>query len=63
MVLQGKWESVWPGLVRRALVMAGGAGEFDVVLGENAVVKNSDVSRAYEFSGSVKARAVPDESL
>src|SRR5439155_15314079 len=57
-VLEGERELVWTCGVRRADVMPGGAGEFDVVLREDAVVEDGDMRGASEFAGCVKARAM-----
>ena len=61
MVLEGEREFVRTCGVRRADVMPGGTGEFDVVLREDAVVEDGDVRGASEFAGCVKARAMPDD--
>src|SRR5438876_4525934 len=61
MVLEGEGEFVWTRSVWRADVVAGGAGEFDVVLRQDAVVEDGDVRGASEFAGCVKARAMPDD--
>src|SRR5580704_8207852 len=42
-------------------MMAGWSGGLDVVLRQDAVVKNGDVRGPSQFSGWVEARAVPDD--
>src|SRR5258706_7110866 len=59
-VLKGQGEFFWTWRVRRADVMPGGAGEFDIVLREDAVVEDGNMRGAREFAGCVKARAMPD---
>src|SRR6266849_9970871 len=41
--------------------MAGGSGQFNVVLHEHAIMKGGDASRPQEFTGSVEARPVKDD--
>jgi hypothetical protein len=60
-VLQGERELVRSGGVRRPHVVAGGAGQLDVVLDENAVVKRGDVRGPQELAGGVEARAMEDD--
>ena len=60
-VLQRKREFVRTCGVRRTDVMAGGSGEFDIVLRENTVVEDGNVRGASEFAGCIKARAMPDD--
>ena len=43
--------------------MFGWARELDVVLYENAVVKNRDMRRAEKFAGGVEARAVENDVI
>ena len=60
-VLQGERQLLGTGGVRRPHVVAGGAGQLDVVLDQHAVVKRGDVRGPQEFSGGVETRAVEND--
>src|SRR2546430_17530361 len=60
-VLEREGEFVRTCGVRRADVVSGGTGEFDVVLREDAVVEDGNMRRASEFAGCIEARAMPDD--
>src|SRR5258706_8020317 len=60
-ILQRQRQFFWRWSVWRADVMAGWPGEFDVVLGEDAVVKDGDVRGASDFAIGIETRAVPDD--
>src|SRR5580692_3600978 len=59
-VLKRKRQLVRACFVRRTYVMAGWAGGLNVVLREDAVVKDGDARRPSQFPRCVEARAVPD---
>src|SRR5437867_12215705 len=61
MILQRERKFFRPGLVRRAHMVPSGAGEFDVVLHEHAVVKNSFARGARQFSRRIKTRAMKND--
>jgi len=60
-VLQCEREFFRAGGVRRTHLMAGGAGQLDVVLDQHSVVERRDVRWAKKFSGGVEARAVKND--
>src|SRR5205807_10659544 len=60
-VLQRQRQLVGSWFVRRAHMVPGGAGELDVVLHQNAIVKNGFARGARQLSRSVKARAVKND--
>ncbi len=60
-VLEREWLFVRTCGVGRADVMAGWAGEFDVILREDAVVQDGDVCGTSELAGRIEARAMPDD--
>ena len=61
MVLKRKRQLVRARFVGRTDVMAGWAGGLNVVLREDAVVKDGDARRPSQFPRCVEARAVPDD--
>ncbi len=60
-ILEGEGKFVRTCGVGRADVMAGGTGELDVVLREDAIVEDCDMRGSSEFAGRVKTRTVPDD--
>src|SRR5271169_3789720 len=60
-VLQGQRSFVWSGLVRRAFTMSGGAAKLDIVLDEDAIVKDGDACGTEQLARCVEARAVKDD--
>ena len=60
-VLQCEREFFRAGGVWRAHLMAGGAGQLDVVLDQHAVVKRGDVRGPQEFAGGVETRVMEDD--
>src|SRR5208337_2946988 len=61
MVLQTQWHPLRVWLVRRPLMMCGGARQFDMVLNKHSVVKNCDDRWAEEFPVFVKTSIVEDD--
>ena len=63
MILQPKREFLRMGFVGRALAVFCWAGELDVVLDEDAVVKHGDTGGTEDLAVGIEARAVENDVI
>src|SRR6266576_1883239 len=62
-VLQRKGQFFWRCSVWWPNVMAGGTGQFDIVLNQHSVVKNCHMRCSGQLSGRIEPWAVPDDVI
>src|SRR5438309_3091244 len=60
-ILEREWEFLRRRLVRRTRAVSRGAGKFDVVLHQHAIVKNGFARGPHQLSRRIKTRAVKND--